>query len=162
MRRKPVPDPAADVTLAAAQAAVPLVPQATDDCCARLVARTGVPSADAARAWLTFMQALGLVRETEDGFVRTDRDPATAELAEAFLDGVYGAREVVDVVEAADAPLDATAVHDRLDIVPRWEGYRDGDPETTWRRRVGALLAWAARFELVTATEDGYRRLTPA
>lgn len=161
MRRKPVPDPDAGVEVAAAQAAVPLVPRATDDCCARLVARTAVPSRDAARTWLTFMQALGLVRETDGGFVRTDRSPTDPAVPEAFHEGVYGAREVLGVLEGADGPLTADAVFEGTDLVPRWEGHRDRDPDATWRTRVAHLLGWATRLGLVTAGEDGYRPATP-
>jgi hypothetical protein len=156
VRYKPVPSPAAGVSLAAAQSAVPLVPETTDDCCARLVTRTDIPSADVARTWLTFLQALGLARETGDGFVRTDREPTAPAIGTAFRERVYGAAEVLEVLEAATEPLPAVAVYSAVDLVPRWEGHREQDPEAVWQERVGHLLEWAVRLGLARDTDAGY------
>lgn len=160
MRFKPVPDPRSRDDLATIQAAVPLVPGSTEDCCARIVARTPVPSRDAARTWLTFLRALGLVEAADAGFVRTDRDPAADAVVAAFLHNVYGAREVCDAV-AADAPITADAVADAVDLVPRWERHRSPDADRDWRRRIEALLGWATVFEVLTAADDGYRPRDP-
>lgn len=156
MRYKPVPDPAVDVTLGTAQAAVPLVPEVTEDCCARLVTRTAIPSADAARTWLTFLQALGLVREVGGEFVRTDRAPEDPAVVTAFRERVYGVEEVLSVLEAAGEPVAAKEVFEAVDLVPRWEGHREVDPEAIWENRVEHILEWAVRLGLAEHTTSGY------
>lgn len=161
MRLKPVPNPERSIRLADAQEAVPLVPAETEDCCQRLVSLTAIESVDVARTWLTFMRALGLVRETSGGYVRTDRDPTDEAISEAFVSSVYGAREVISVLESAEGPLSADAVFDRVDLVPRWESSRDRNSEANWRDRVESLLDWAVHFGLATTDEGGYRQLTP-
>ncbi|MFB6104616.1 MAG: hypothetical protein ABEJ57_05960 [Halobacteriaceae archaeon] len=157
MRFKPVPEPRSRSDLATIQAAVPLVPGSTEDCCARIVARTTVPSRDEARTWLTFLRALDLVDATETGYVRTDRDPHDDAVASAFRANVYGACEVCDTVDAAEGPMTAAAVADAVDIVPRWERHRSPDAERDWRTRITALLEWATVFDLLTSTASGYR-----
>lgn len=161
MRLKPVPDLDSDVTLADAQGAVPLVPAETDDCCQRLVSLTAIESVDVARTWLTFMRALGLVRETSTGYVRTDRDPADGTVPEAFVSSVYGACEVLDVLQGIEEALSADEVFDRVDVVPRWEGHRERNAEASWRDRVESLLDWAVQFGLASKNDEGYRSVTP-
>ncbi|PSQ19548.1 hypothetical protein BRD00_01395 [Halobacteriales archaeon QS_8_69_26] len=161
VRRKPVPPvPDSLDRVAEVRGAVPLVPGSVEDCCSRLVGRAGVPSRDEARTWLTFLSALGLVAESDRGFARTREpaDPDSETLARAFREGVYGAREVLELLVAADEPLDADAVFEEFrEHVPNWERMRDDAWERTWRERVARLLGWAALLGLVREAEGSYR-----
>ena len=164
MRLKPVPDaPDSLDGLAAVHGAVPLVPETEDDCCARLVRRCDLPDRDAARAWLTFLRALELAEETADGGYRrrrTDLDPAA--LRAAFLDRVFGARELRDALETAAEgdetdPLGVDAAFAALrERVPRWERHRSATWEADWRDRTGRLLEWAALFGVAETRDGGY------
>lgn len=145
----------------AAWRAVPLVPKPEGDCCARLVERLGLPGRDVAREWLTVLRGLGLVEETTHGFTRVgDADPTRSSLADAFLDGVFGARETVDALESADEPLPPDAVFGIVAAtVPAWERARD--PEgwfDRWRDRVSRVLEWLVLLGLATRTDRGYAR----
>jgi hypothetical protein len=105
--------------------------------------------------WLTFLRALGLVAETDRGFERR-RDPDRDALAATFCDRVFGAREVLDALSAADAPLTVDEAFGRVrDDVPDWERNRHADWERTWRDRVRRLLGWAALFGLTGRTTVG-------
>lgn len=152
----PAPD-SLDV-VAEAQRAVPLVPGSEDDCCARLLRRLDLPSRDVARTWLTFLRALGLVTEGENGFTRTRRAPTPEHLREAFLDRVYGAREVRNALDSD--PQDADAVFEQFEThVPEWEHYKDPTRwRETWRERVARLLAWLDLLGLARDVEGGYVR----
>lgn len=158
MRYKVVPDNAGGLeTLADAHRAVPLVPGSTDDCCARLQSRLGLASRDDATEWLAFLDALGLARETDRGFerVRTDLDPTR--LGVAFHDRVFGGREVLDALAAAENPLSIEQVFAAIrEIVPTWERNRHADWEAEWTERVRRLLAWAVLFELAEERPAGY------
>lgn len=159
MKFKPVPEPPESLDfLAEVQRAVPLVPGSTEDCCSRIVSRTGVPARDEARRWLTFLRALGLASETERGFARTRREVEREAVAEAFEERVFGAREVLELLADADEPLDADAVFEGFrDTVPTWERHHEPDSwETVWRERVGRVLDWAVLLELVERADDGY------
>lgn len=162
VRRKPVPPAPGDLDgLATVRAAVPLVPGSVEDCCSRLVARADVPSRDEARTWLTFLEALGLAQETDRGFARTrdPDDPDRERLADAFLSGVYGAREVLAILEASDRPLDLDGAFEAFrEHVPNWERMRSEDWEREWRRRVDHLLSWAVLLGLARETGEGYVR----
>lgn len=181
MRFKPVP-PAPDSldAVAAVQRAVPLVPGSEEDCCARVLDRTHVVERDEARTWLTFLRALGLVAETESGFVRERRgvrpegeprlartetegsrernEPERDALAAAFRERVYAADEVLAVLDAADRPLSPDEVFDRVvDEVPAWERGKDpGRWRETWRERVRRLLDWAVLLGLAERDGNGY------
>lgn len=168
-RFKPVPPPPEDLgTVAAARRAVPLVPGTEADCCARIQSRLELPARDDARAWLTFLRALGLVRETRAGFarVRDDGEPVAGDgpleedvLAAAFRERVFGAREVLAALDAADGPASSEAVFERVrGAVPEWERRRDPSGwEDRWRERVRRLLAWAALLGLAERVGSGYR-----
>ncbi|MDZ7701455.1 MAG: HAD family hydrolase [Halobacteriales archaeon] len=105
MRRKPLPPPPDDLaSLRTAQAAVPLVASSEEDCCARLQGRLDLPARDTAATWLDFLRGLGLAEEGPSGFSRVRVEPGDAELAETFLDRVYGAREVREELADADEP----------------------------------------------------------
>lgn len=160
MRFKPVP-PAPDSLdfVEEVQRAVPLVPGSVDNCCTRVMSRTSVPSQDEARTWLTFLQALGLVRETERGFARTRDAVARESLRNAFETRVFGASEVVEILADAGGPLDADEVFERFaDTVPNWERFRHPDTwRTLWLQRVERLLAWGALFGVVDREGEGGR-----
>ncbi|QDX40752.1 hypothetical protein [Salarchaeum sp. JOR-1] len=155
MRRKPVP-PAPDSLdgLWAVQSAVPDDPRTERDCCARVVARTGVENRDDASDWLAFLRALSLARATDEGFERVDDTPNRATLARRFRDGVYGARDVLDAL--GETPRSADEVFAAFDAVPRWERETDGW-EAEWRERVRRLLEWAVLLGLAETTTGGYR-----
>ena len=150
------PAPASLDGIAEAQRAVPLVPGTEDDCCARLMRRLDLPSRDVARTWLTFLRALDLAAERESGFVRLSQDPTPEHLREAFLDRVYGAREVRDALDTE--PRNADAVFERFEErVPTWEHHKDpSEWRETWRGRVGRLLDWLVLLDLATPVDGGY------
>jgi hypothetical protein len=157
VRYKIVPSPASLDRLKATHGALPLVPGSVEDCCTRIRDRTAVASRDAAREWLTFLQALGLASETDRGVyrVRGDSDPET--LSRAYLGNVFPAREVHGTLLEADGPLSVDAVFDGVrDSVPRWERSRHADWVSEWRGRIGAALDWAVAFGLARRTGDGY------
>lgn len=160
MRRKPLPPPPDDLeAVRAAQAAVPLVPGTEDDCCARLQNRLGLAARDTAATWLDFLRGLGLAKEGPSGFSRLRTEPDAVEIAETFLETVYGAREVHETLAAADTPLDAEAVAERTqELVTPWERQRDG-PEWTavWRQRTADLLDWFVLLGLAEQADGGYR-----
>lgn len=163
MRHKPIPAPPDDLAAVdAARRAIPLVPVSAEDCAARLLARTGdrlgLRSHEAAGEWLAFLRALGLVERT-DGRLRRPRDgPGRDELAAAFRERVYGARELLDALDAADGPLDADAAFERLrEPVPAWERHRRPDPEAHWRERTRRLCGWATLLGLAERVDGGYR-----
>jgi len=160
MRYKIAPEPRDVEFLEDAQRAVPLVPETVDDCCARLVARTDLSAREAAREYLTFLEALELVAETPRGYERERVKPDRAALADAFERRVFGASELLDALDAAE-PLPVAEAFDRLcEHVPRWERERHADWERRWRERTERLLAWAAVFGLV-ARDGGSFRATP-
>jgi hypothetical protein len=157
VRYKVAPPPRGVDALFAVRDALPLVPGSVEDCCTRIRDRTGVPSRDAAREWLTFCQALGLAAETDRGYHRTREEPATPVLADRLLEAVFPARELREVL-VANGPLSAGEAFDRVrEDVPRWERSRSSEWESDWRERVDHLLGW---FEVVGIAEtgpDGYR-----
>jgi hypothetical protein len=156
MRYKTAPEPDSLETLRAVRRAVPLVPGDEEDCCARIAARTDVPGRDVAREWLTFAEALGLVEEGDRGYCRTRTDPDRDALAERFLDGVFGAREVIEA--AGNGSIDAKEAFPALEAsVPHWERHRDPDWEQEWHETTERLLEWAVRFGLLEREENHYR-----
>lgn len=159
MKFKPVPEPPEGLDgVADAQRAVPLVAGSENDCCARLGNRLGLPREDA-RTWLTFLRALELAEETDSGFARTRRDVDQDALAAAFRKRVFGASDLLTVLDAADRPLSSDETFDRFaDRVPTWERHKNpGSWETIWRERVDNLLGWAALLGIAERTADGYR-----
>ncbi|KAB1187925.1 MULTISPECIES: hypothetical protein [Haloferax] len=156
MRRKPVP-PAPDALdrLWEAHRAVPLIPGSEDDCCGRLATRLDV-TPDEGRDWLVFCQSLGLARETSRGFERLRDEKTVEDLGHAFVEHVFGAREVLDAL--GDDPRSADAVFDAFEpTVPNWERHRDPTGwETRWRDRVLDLLDWAVLFRLARHETAGY------
>ncbi|MFB6183854.1 MAG: hypothetical protein ABEI96_04805 [Haloarculaceae archaeon] len=175
MRYKVVPEPRSLSFLETARRTIPLAPDSVDDCCGRLLAETDVIARDDARDWITFMEALGLVEETDRGYRRfheSDADGSAGSdddadgiaevdadaLAVSFRENVFGAREVLDALAAADGPRTADAVFDDVaDVVPDWERNRDPDWKRAWRERVERLLEWGVLFGLVERTDGTYR-----
>ncbi|WP_049981451.1 hypothetical protein [Halolamina rubra] len=165
MRLKPLPEPPGDLgdgrtvfdAVADAQSAVPLVPGSENDCCARLMRREGYESRDVARSWLTFLRALELAEETDDGFKRTDREPTPENVRASFRERVFGARETLDVLEAADEPLGAEAAFERLrETVPGWERHRRRSWVDHWQDRTERLLDWLVLLDLADRVDGGY------
>lgn len=159
MKFKVLPEPVPDVErVAEMQAAVPLVPDEETSCCARLMQRTGVPSQDRAKEWLTFLRALRLVEEEGGQYRRLPHAADPAELREAFVERVYLAEDVLELLAEADEPLDSDAVFERVkDELPRWEQLRHTDPEAVWRERVHRILEWAVTLGLAgRADGEGY------
>jgi hypothetical protein len=158
MRYKIVPEPLSREDLLEARDTLPLVPGSVEDCCTRIRDGTALQSRDAARELLTFMQALGLAAESQHGFHRVRGDVADDDLGTAFVENVFGARELVDALQASDDPLTPSQALGviRADI-PQWERARYPDWEAEWRERVERLLEWATVFGLADAADSGYR-----
>lgn len=156
MKFKVLPEPTADVDrVAEMQAAVPLVPDEETSCCARLMQRAGVPAQDRAKEWLTFLRALRLVEEEGGQYRRLPHAADPEELREAFVERVYLAEDVIELLAEADEPLDSEAVFERVkDRMPQWERLRHTDPEAVWRERVERILEWAVLFDLVHFDSD--------
>ncbi|WP_435175887.1 hypothetical protein [Halorussus sp. AFM4] len=159
MKFKLVPEPPADLEfVATAQRAVPLVPGSEDDCCARLLDRTDLPSRDAARTWLTFLRALGLAEERATGFTRTREDPDPELLRGRFRESVFGADAVLEILADAEQSLSADEVFERFrDEVPTWEHHKNPNSwEEIWGERVERLLDWAVLLGLAEAVDGEY------
>ncbi|NLV10088.1 hypothetical protein GOC74_09115 [Halomicrobium mukohataei] len=156
VRFKVVPPVRAVGFLREAAETLPLVPGSVEDCCTRVRDGTAVTSRDEAREYLTFMQALGLVAETDRGFHRVRDAPSDEELPTAFRERVFGAREVLECV--ATEPRTPEAVFTAIrEEIPRWERNRHEDWEAEWHERIERLLGWAAVFDLVTESDGQYR-----
>jgi methenyltetrahydromethanopterin cyclohydrolase len=170
---KPVPEPLAtgddtatdvslDAALAPAHRAVPLVPEAVDDCCLRLQTRLDLSDRQTARDWLPFLTALGLVTDTDRGYRRRRQDLDRAALAQAFEERVFAAEDVLAALEAGD-PLSADEVFEQVrGAVPRWERNRRDDWAAVWRTRVRRLLDWAVLFGLAERVAGGYVAVSDA
>ena len=157
MRYKVAPEPVEEDLLFAAHEALPLVPGSVENCCARVRDRTAVPSREDAREWVTFLQALGLVTETDRGFYRVRETPDRETLRENFLGRVFAAREIRDALAGVDEPLAPAAVFGRArKIVPRWERDREPAWESEWEHRVGTLLAWGVVLGLFEERDGAY------
>ena len=160
MRRKPLPPPPDELaSIGEAHGAVPLVASTEEDCCARLQDRLGLPGRDTAATWLDFLRGLGLAEEGASGFSRVRADPDRDELAERFLQAVYGAQEALEALRAADGPLGAEAVAERTEaLVSPWERQRDGpDWPAVHAERTADLLDWLVLLGLAEARPEGYR-----
>ena len=162
VRTKAIPPPPADLdAVERVRAAVPLVPGSTEDCCTRIVDRVTdvVPGRDEANRWLAFLTAIDLVAEHDSGFARTRSDLAPDAVASRFQARVFGAREVLAILAAADTPLEPGAVFERFEPhVPPWE--RDRDPtgwRDRWEERVHRLLDWLVLLDLAETVDGRYR-----
>jgi hypothetical protein len=156
MRYKVVPEPRSVAFLRNVQQALPLVPGSVEDCCTRIRDRTDLQSRDAAREYLTFVQALGLASEGDVGFYRSREEPDDSTIAQRFEARVFVARELLDAL--ADGPLTAAACFDALrEAVPQWERDRHADWEGEWRTRTRHLLGWAVKLGLVESSNGRYK-----
>lgn len=159
MRYKVVPEPPDRALAFEVAEALPLVPDSVEDCCTRIRDRTAVPSRDAAREWLTFIQALGLAVKTSRGFHRPREFPNDDAIADAFEANVFGVDELVAVCEDADEPLTVDTAFRAIEgNIPRWERDRYGDWESEWRERVDRLLQWGVELGVFEETAGGYGR----
>ncbi|AUG47930.1 hypothetical protein BVU17_10520 [Haloarcula taiwanensis] len=159
MRYKVAPPARSRSFLDTAREAIPLVPDSEADCCRAIQTATDVSDRETAQEYLVFLQALGLVAESERGYYRTRTDPDRAALATAFEEAVFG----VDVLLAAldSEGVDADAAFEALRAeIPRWERERHTDWEAVWRERTTSLLDWAVLFGLAERADDDYRLLT--
>ena len=158
MKFKVLPPPADSLeTVGEVQAAVPMVPDGEESCCARLLRRTDVGSRDAAKEWLTFLRALELVEETAGQYRRLPHEADPDRVRASFRDRVYLAKDVLETVSAADDPLGAGAVFARVsDRVPQWERHRHEDAAGVWRERIRRVLEWAVTLGLLERAEEGY------
>ena len=139
--------------VAEVQGAVPLVPGSEDDCCARLVRRLGFERRDVSRTWLTFLRGLDLAVETDEGFRRTRTEPSLDGLRSGLLDGVVGAREIVE--RAVSGETTAADAFDAVEpLIPRWERTRTDDWEEVWRGRVARLCDWLTVLGLLDAAGE--------
>jgi len=158
MRFKHVPAaPSSVERVFEARRAVPLVPDTQDDCCARLMERCGFPERDEAAKWLTFLRALGLVAEHQQGYARTREDVAADELADAFLAGVYLAPAVRDAVVDADEPVTGDTVFDAVaEAVPQYERNKYPDSwREVWGKTVARELDWLSLLGALRVTDGG-------
>jgi hypothetical protein len=152
------PAPGSIDTLDTVRRAVPLVPRSEDDCCARVMDRAGVPARDEAKEWLTFMRALGLVTEAERGYHRTRESADRDRLVRAFRERVYGAAELLSVLDTEQAIPADEAFERFADSVPDWERQRHADWRQVWGERVERILDWAVLFGLAGREGEGYVR----
>lgn len=137
--------------------AVPVVPDAEESCCARLMRDADVPAQDEAKEWLTFCRALDLASEGPRGYSRVRGEFDRDALAEQFREHVYAADEALAVLADAEGPLDSAEVFARLrDRVPAWERRRSTDWAETWTERTDRILAWAVLFGLADREGDAY------
>ncbi|SNZ06970.1 hypothetical protein SAMN06269185_1349 [Natronoarchaeum philippinense] len=148
-RFKPVPEPPESLDgLSEARQAVPLVPDAQADCCARLQRQLELTSRQDAETWLTFLRALELVKRTQRGYARTRDDFDRDELATALRERVVGAETVLDAAaESAEENAAGAAFEAVREDVPEWERRRHDDWEAVWRDRTERLLGWVALFD---------------
>jgi len=176
VRFKIVPPPRSLADLRAMARALPAVPRGEADCCAILADAGDLTARDDARAYLTFLRALGLVAVEDDRYYRVRPVPDDATVAGNFRERVFAADAVLDALPSAgenenedgdgngvDAVRDTPdavfrAVRDR---VPRWERHRHEDWEAEWRDRIAGLLDWAVELgiaERVGTDPVRYRR----
>jgi hypothetical protein len=156
VRYKPVPEPRDVEFLRAARAAVGLVPGSEADCCSRVTLETDVASRDRAREVITFLQALGLVEETDGRFRATRADDDRGTLAARFRERVYLAEETLEALAEAGSATPA-GLADRLAGLPAWERARETDPEGEALERVDRLLGWAVALGLAEREDGRYR-----
>ena len=154
MRYKVAPAPRSLDALADARAAIPLVPEPEADCCRAIQRATDCATRDEARTVLTFLQALGLVGESERGYHRTQRPLDRGAAAEAFRRSVFLVDELLVALEAESRDTDEAFAAVR-EGVPRWGRNRHADGRAVWRDTGSNLLAWGVVFGLLTGG-DGY------
>jgi len=159
MRFKWVPEPPERIEkLAAIHRAIPLVPASESTCLQRLVDReTPIDTQDEATRWLTFLRAIDAIDETPSGYRRQRVELTGDELQRRLISGVYGARELSEVLAAADHPLGVETILDRGVDLPTWERHHQTDHEAVHRRRQRRLADWFVLCETVEKIATGYR-----
>lgn len=156
MKFKVVPAPRPRSFLRDAQQTLPLVPSSENDCCALLMADTDINSRDTAREWITFLQALGLVAESDGKYYRC-RDRSANDIETAFRERVYAVEEILRALDDEGNSLATAEVFERVqETVPAWERHRREDWVSVWRERVRRILEWAVIFDLAERGNDGY------
>ena len=158
MRFKWVPEPPETVDeVASIHRAIPLVPASESTCLQRLRSRgTPLDTRDDATTWLTFLRALDAVDRTPSGY-RRRRVDLTADLPNRLINGVYGARELYELLAAADEPLSVDALLERTVELPTWEQHHQTDPQRVHRRRQRRLADWLVLSGTAEKTATGYR-----
>ena len=155
MRYKVAPPTRSLDFLRTARDAIPLVPDDEGDCYAAIQRATDVSDREQARAYLTFLQALGLVAESERGYHRTRETLDSEALATAYRERVFLVDELLTAVGAgADSP--GAAFEAVREEVPRWERERERGWEQNWRDQVEQLLGWAVVFGSLTRERDHF------
>lgn len=141
-----------------ARRAIPLVPARESDCVSRLIDRTGwIDDRETANKWLTFLRALGMVQQVSSGYRRRPEELTAELLVDRLCDGVYGARELRDVLAAADEPLSTDTLVDRAAALPTWERHHQTDHKRVHHRRVRRLVDWFVLCGAAENTPTGYR-----
>ena len=154
MRFKWVVEPPATIdAMEDIQRAIPLVPASEADCLRRLVDRTDIDDRDDASQWLTFLRALRLADRTPSGYRRERVDLTAEELVDRLYDGIYGAREIHDMLAAAERPLSVGDLDGVVDL-PTWERHHHADPDRVRRQRLRRLVDWFALCGVVERTPD--------
>lgn len=163
MRFKWVPEPPETLDdLGAVHRAVPLVPTSESDCQHRLVDRTAhIGDRESASEWLTFLRALGVVEQVSRGYRRRRLELTTDELFRRLQDGIYGARELYDVLAAASHHLAVETMLDRGADLPTWERHHQVNHQEVHRRRGRRLADWFVLCGIAEKTAAGYRLVEP-
>jgi hypothetical protein len=141
MRLKAVPPPPPTLdSLSTITDAAPLVPAPRDD--VRRAIADGIEwiSARESEEWVALSLTLGLLRETGSGLYRSRERISGEALGERFVEGVYGAEELVEALRD-DGPHTAAALAERVPIPP-WERRRHADPAAVHRERIERSLGW--------------------
>ncbi len=159
MRFKWVPEPPETVeALEAIHRAIPLVPASESTCLQRLVDReTAIETRDEATQWLTFLRALDAVDQTPSGYRRLQADLRDNELCGRLIEGIYGARELRDLLASADEPLSVEPIVDRAAELPTWDRHHHTDHQRVHRRRHRRLVDWFVLCGMVEKAATGYR-----
>jgi hypothetical protein len=135
---------------------VPDSPDEIEDCCGHLQEQTAIESREHAREWLVFLQALGCVDESTDGYYRTAKPDSPEGVADSFENSLFGVEELLAVLSNAAELLTVDELSKRID-----ESERDrlqsaaGTPESA-RESVERRLQWAELFGLVSRQDDRY------
>jgi len=79
-------------------------------------------------------------------------------LVDRLLNDIYGARELYDVLAAADRPLSLDDLDTRAAVdLPTWERHHHvSDHEQVRRRRLRRLVGWFVLCDAVEEAADGY------
>ncbi len=106
MRYKVAPPARSHSFLESARDAIPLVPDSEADCCRAIQTATDVSDRETAQKYLVFLQALGLVAESDRGYYRTRTDHDQAALATAFEKSVFGVDVLVEALNSEPVDTD--------------------------------------------------------